>query len=289
VNRLVDVFVLSALAISVLVNAAPSPSFAAEQIIVGGRTRTFVLERPSSPGPRPTIILLHGAGGSGAAMAQSEAARLGLQAGFVMVFPDARARRWSHLPPGKEADELAQAFREDGGAPDDVGFLRTLVADLVRHGISNAKQVYLAGVSAGGVLTLRMACLGEGTFAAIALVVASMPDATGAVCRASGPLPVLMIHGTADDVMPYVGGRGVLPGTQILGPYSIWPAERMVEFFRRHNGCAEPAERSVLSGSNPHRVEVARSIKCRGGAVFAYRVVGGGTIFSSRLRPPVNC
>jgi len=266
------------LVLSAVMMAAAGPGIAADpmQLIVGGQTRTFVLERPAASGPRPTMIILHGAGGSGVREAQSGLWRSVPQAGFVAVFADGRANRWNHLPPGKEQAQLAEAFQQHGGAPDDIAFLKALVADLVQRGTADPKQVYLAGTSAGGVMTLRMACLGERTFAAIAVLVASMPDVTGAGCRPPSPLPVLMINGTADDVMPYGGGLGVLPNSTTRGLYSVWSAERMAAFFRQHNGCTEPAEKSVAPGRYPLRVEVERSARCSGGPVHAHRVVGGG-------------
>jgi poly(3-hydroxybutyrate) depolymerase len=280
VNRLIEAFVLSTVVILASVHSAAAEPM---QLVVNGQTRTFVLERPAAPGPRPTIILLHGAGGSAAREAQSDLGRLAPQAGFVAVFPDGRGARWNHLPPGKESAQFVQVFREHGGVPDDVAFLKALVSDLVRRGISDPKRVYLAGVSAGGVMTLRMVCLGDGIFAAIALMAASMPDATGADCRLPAPLPVLMIHGTADNVMPYGGGFGQLPDGKGRGVYSVWPVERVVGFFRQHNGCAAPAEKSVLPGSNLHKVEVERSSKCSGGRVAYYRIVGGG----HNIRPQI--
>ncbi len=246
------------------------------QLVVNGQTRTYVLERPAASGPRPTMIVLHGSGGSGAREAHSGVWRPASQAGFVAVFPDGRANRWNHLPPSAEAQQLAQTFQQHGGPPDDVAFLRALVADLVQRGIADPRQIYLSGISAGGVMTLRMACLGERSFAAIAVLVASMPDVTGAVCNPAKPLPALMIHGTADDVMPYGGGLGVLPNSAIKGFYSVWAVERMAGFFRQHNGCVEAAEKSATSAQGPHRVEVERSTKCSGGPVQSYRVIGGG-------------
>jgi poly(3-hydroxybutyrate) depolymerase len=76
------------------------------QLVVNGQPRTFVLERPAATGPSPTMIVLHGAGGTGAREAQSDLGRLAPQAGFVAVFPDGRANRWNHLPPGKESAQL---------------------------------------------------------------------------------------------------------------------------------------------------------------------------------------
>ena len=74
------------------------------------------------------MIVLHGAGGSGAREAQSGFWRSAPQAGFVVAFADVRANRWNHLPPGKEQAQLAQAFQQHGGAPDDVAFLKALAA-----------------------------------------------------------------------------------------------------------------------------------------------------------------
>jgi hypothetical protein len=56
----------------------------------------------------------------------------------------------------------------------------------------------------------------------------------------------------------------------------LWPAERVVRFFRDLNGCTEPAERSVMEGQRPQPIEIERSTRCRSGAVLFYRVVGGG-------------
>src|SRR4029453_4935889 len=53
---------------------APAPATTAgaqvTQLTVDGRTRTFLLARPSEQGPRPTLILVHGFGGTGADIAK---------------------------------------------------------------------------------------------------------------------------------------------------------------------------------------------------------------------------
>ena len=41
------------------------------QLIVNGQARAFLLERPIAQGPRPTIIMLHGAGGHAEAFARN--------------------------------------------------------------------------------------------------------------------------------------------------------------------------------------------------------------------------
>jgi poly(3-hydroxybutyrate) depolymerase len=190
---------------------APGPATTtaaqATQLTVDGRTRTFLLARPAAQGPRPTLILLHGFGGTGADIAK----RSGLdqsapRAGFVGVFPDGLRNRWSPFPPGKEPAQFVEGSREVGGVPDDVGFLKALVADLVRRGISDPKRIYIAGLSNGGFMTLRMICADAPLMAAAAVLISGMLDLVGADCHPAKPVPVLMVSGTADQTVPYAGG-----------------------------------------------------------------------------------
>jgi len=236
------------------------------------RERTYVIERSSGEGPRPTIILLHGFNGSGANVARVPAfQQIGPRSGFVAVFPDGLGKGWNHWLPGKALPFYAQHSKEIGGAPDDIGFLKALVADLVWRGISDPKRIYLAGFSNGSFLTLRVICANTGIFAGYGLLAGVMPDLLGAECRPSGPVPVVMVNGTADDVNPYAGGM-VKPPNSI----SVWPSERLASFFRQHNGCQATAEQSVIPNAGPNKVELSRWKNCTGAPVEFYRVIGGG-------------
>ena len=248
------------------------------QLIVQGQTRTYLLEKAAAPGRRPTIIVLHGAGGSGAREAQAgDLGQLAPRGGFTAVFPDGRGARWNYFPAGKVPASYIQAFQSSGGVPDDVAYLKMLVADLIQRGISDPNRIYLAGKSAGGIMTLRMACTDAGMFAAIALLIAGMPESVGADCRPARPLAALMISGTADPFLPHGGGAIVSADSRLrsdeLG--SVWSTDRLASFLRQLNGCSAPAEKSFLSG-HPKKVEIDRSTNCAGGPVILYRVVGGG-------------
>jgi poly(3-hydroxybutyrate) depolymerase len=103
------------------------------QIAVDGYPRTYLIERPNTSRPSPTIIMLHGANGTAGAIAQlTNLARLGPQDGFVTVFPQSRASVWNRFQPGRESPQAIELFRKFGGPPNDIGFLKMLVADLVR-------------------------------------------------------------------------------------------------------------------------------------------------------------
>ena len=248
---------------------AATMALAAEplQINVGGQQRAYLLEHPAAAGPRPTLIMLHGAGGTAAG--EAWLGSVALAQGFAAVLPDGQGRRWNFHPPGKETSVDVEFFRQHGGLPDDVAFLKAIVADLVRRRIADPRRVHLAGFSLGGVMALRMACTHADMFAAIALLVSAMAEVNGADCRPARPLPALILNGTADPLIPYAGGRTSRGDT-------LWPAERLVSFFRRLNSCSEPALSSAVWNPQPQAIEVELSARCAGGPVAFYRVVGGG-------------
>src|SRR4051794_15373897 len=154
-NRPFEKFTLFVLLV-LLTSAAAAET---AQLIVSGQTRAFLLKRPVAQGPRPTIIMLHGAGRRPVDIAgETGLAQIAPREGWVAVFPEGRGSRWNFFPPGKESVKDLQYFQQQGGVPDDVGFLRTLVTDLIRRGVSDPKRIYIAGLSLGGVMALRMAC-----------------------------------------------------------------------------------------------------------------------------------
>jgi polyhydroxybutyrate depolymerase len=245
-------------------------------IVVDGQPRNILLERPKTPGPHQTILMLHGANGTAERIAQQTGlAHLGPQEGVVVVFPQSRANVWNRFPAGKESPQALEFFRKVGGPPNDIGYLKMLVAELVRRGISDPARIYLAGVSNGGFMALSMFCSEPGMFAGIGLAVASMTDQTGNECQSAKPLPIVMLFGTADKVVPFRGGPvAPLPGQQ-RSAFNVWSADRLTLFFRRLNGCDGQPERTVVPGQGTQTVEVERSTKCAGGPVLVYRVVGG--------------
>jgi polyhydroxybutyrate depolymerase len=241
------------------------------QLSVNGQARTALVERPTEQSPRPTIIMLHEADGTAAGIAHSSGlGRIAPRRGFAAVFPQGLAgSRWNFYPPGKETPGFLEMSRRVGGVPDDVAFLKTIVADLVRRRISDPKRIYISGTSNGGFMALRMICVDAEMFAALGLLISGMPDVVAAACNATRAIPVLMVKGTADPIVPHAGGlvANVLP---------VWPTERLVTFFLRLDGCSGPAEQAILPGQHPQKIEIDQWMKCAGASVVLYRIVGGG-------------
>ena len=240
---------LAAIAALMACSAAIDRGACAEtmQLTVDGHPRTYLLDRPNARGPSPTVIMLHGANSKAEGIAQGTGlARLGPQEGFVAAFPQSRANVWNRFPAGKELPQAIEFFRQFGGPPNDIGFLKMLTADLVRRGISDPARIYLAGQSNGGFMTLSMFCFEGGMFAGIGLQITSMAEKTGEECRPAKPLPVVLMSGSADVTVPYRGGP-VAPlnpqNPQAPRPtFSVWSTDRLVFHFRKLNGCSQPAE-----------------------------------------------
>lgn len=217
---------------------------------------------PAPQASAPTLVVLHGATISADLTARwSGFAEAAAAHGFAAVFPEGIYKLWNDA----RGDKLSSS--------DDVGFLRRLSKELVTRGVADPARVYIAGISNGGMMTLRMLCEAPELYAGAATVIANMPAEAGASCRLTKPMPVIMFNGTADPLVPYRGGGVGLTGSR----GEVWAAERTAAFIARANGCADLAERQVGSGGD--RIKVVRLdwAGCSSGrTVTLYRVEGGG-------------
>ncbi len=270
------IFAASALCAVLSTLAVPS---AADQITVYGSARTYTIVAPAAKGPQPTIIMLHDAKGAGAAIAQTtKLGTLAPQQGFVAVFPDGLRQQWNFFPAGKEPDFFVKASKASGGVPDDGAFLKGLIDDLVRRGIADPRRIYIAGESNGSLMALRMLCTDANLFAGAALLAPAMPETLGANCHPQRPVPVLLIKGTKDDVLPYGGGLVEPEET-----FRIWPTDRLIGFLQQINGESGPPQNALLPRKVPNVVAIDRWTACPGTPLTVYRVIDGAHIAPADL------
>ncbi len=234
-----------------------------------GIERAFLLRLPQGVhdvAGLPLVLVLHGGHGSGEKVARVTAfADAADRHGFVAVFPDAVGTHWN------------DGRGQPGETADDVGFLSALAADLAREFELDRRRVYATGISNGGMMALRLGAEATELFAAIACVAASIPEPVFRKRRPSAPLPVLIINGDADPVVPWEGGE-VRVQSNVLG--RVVSTEEMVRFWVEHNGCAPAPEIAWLPDADPHDGMRVRVETYRGGAddarVTLYVVEGGG-------------
>lgn len=187
----------------------------------------------------PLVIALHGRGGTGQRMAHWSGFDAKAESeGFLLVAPEGTGspRGWYTGFGG-------------GGAIDDVGFISALIDTLIARYRADRGRVYVAGHSNGGVLAHHIASDLSTRIAAAAVVAGAMGVRTGdgrtmTIEPPRAPVPMLIVHGDADDVVPYdaiaLAPRGSRPV----------PAPEAARFWARANECAvlEPQRDTIASG-----------------------------------------
>lgn len=176
-------------------------------------------------------------------------------ANFFVVYPEGIATSWN----------VGWIF--DSGA-DDVGFTNALIDSLhAQYGV-NLDRVYSCGMSNGGFFSYRLACELNDRIAKIASVTGSMSPALAPLCMPENPIPVMQIHGTADNVIEYNGSAGV----------SI-PIEDLLEDWRGHNSCSNVSDTIYIEDTDMTDGSTAQLVQhrdCADNTMIAfYKIIDG--------------
>jgi polyhydroxybutyrate depolymerase len=248
-----------------------------------GTPRNYFVHVPASyvrTKAMPLVIVFHGLHMNGRLM--SPLTRFDVLAdrkNFIVVYPDGLGNRWQ---------------TSYGGSPDDVRFVSDMIGDLSRKVAIDSRRIYAVGMSNGGYFTERLACEMPDKLAAIAIVAASMMDATAAHCAANRRVPAMFFIGTQDPLVPSEDGEhndtlgklGDAVGLSGLGNLSV-PMAKMggvmtereaVDFWCRHNQCSISPYTTNEPDKDPR--DGTRVIRETFGAynseVVLYSIKGGG-------------
>ena len=174
---------------------------AAETVRLGDRW--YEIELPANANGAPLILALHGGGGDPDQFASASGlARAATRAGFAVAFPAGTGRRGERLLTWNGGYCCGSAARN---GIDDIGFLKAVIKDAAdRFGVDGS-GVYLTGMSNGSILSETFAAKNPGMVRAVAGVSGTMDTSR---TRVQGKVPALIIHGTADTMVPYEGGKG---------------------------------------------------------------------------------
>ena len=168
-----------------------------QQLMSGQRQRAYRLfVPPAYDGHQrlPLVLDLHGSGGNPAGQARTSGFEtVGASETFLVATLQADGGRWN-VP-------------VQDNRPDDVAYVRDVIAHMAAQVCVDDTRVYATGFSGGGRMSSWLGCQLGSRLAAIAPV---------SGLRFSGPcsgrpLPVLTFHGLADPQNPYDGhaeGRG---------------------------------------------------------------------------------
>ncbi len=164
-------------------------------------------------------------------------------------------------------------------AVDDVAFLSNLIDSLRATYNIDPNRIYSTGMSNGGFMSYSLACELSHKIAAIASVTGSMITLKLNACNPPRPVPVMEIHGTADNTVPYNGSVSL--GTVAIPTLvDAWvqknqcnptPVITPVPDVNTADGCT--AEHYLYSGG------------LNGSTVEHYKVIGGGHTWPGQLFP----
>lgn len=264
---------------------APAPSDLDRRTMrFEGLDRTYYLSLPdrSADSPHPLVVVLHGGRSNASSIARTtEFHRLGRREGFAVVYPEVASGQsvWND---GRDASDTGV---------NDVGFVLRLIDELKRTASIDSDRIYATGASNGGMFTQRLACEPGTPFAAVAPVVANLPADLEPHCNPGRPIPILMIMGTEDALMPYEGGV-VARMIPLLGrgQGTVLSADATVRFWLRNNQCRGDREESMLPDSSPGdgtRIREARWRECaRDAEVIQLSVIGGGHTWPGTSEEP---
>jgi polyhydroxybutyrate depolymerase len=180
--------------------------------------------------------------------------------GAILIYPEPLAGRWGDAP-GPEARR-------------DSVFIHDLIAKFVARGIADRSRVFLVGIGTGGMMALRLACDEKNVFAGIAVLGASLPSDLEASCKPSHPIPLMMIAGTADPVVPVSGGKASLPHSKT----ELLPIDATLDLFGKAAGCTGGMTTTNFPDKDLHdgtRAYLDKLNNCKV-PVEAVRIEGGG-------------
>ncbi len=242
--------------------------------------RTYRVYVPEDYDPQQRyalVVMLHGAGGTGLTTAEAtEFNKLAEREGFIVAYPDGIARQWN--------DGRAYAISEQLlGIIDDVGFIVALAEHLQATYAIDAARTYAAGFSNGAMMAERLACEASDHFAAVAAVSGSLSVAYADAAPPGAPLPIMLIHGTDDSVIPYEGGYVI--GSTFMGV--VIPVEDAVRVWVARDAClASPTVTWDPFGDSDDGTRVWREEyhgALEDGEVIFYGIEGGGHIWPGTL------
>lgn len=164
-------------------------------LVVDGVERSYLVDAAPGPGdlPRPLVLAFHGFRHHAAGLRDGIGfATLAADGALVAVHPD-----------GRDGVELlgttGRGWDTGPGETRDLAFIRALLDAVEEERCIDRRRIFATGFSNGGFLANLLGCQLADRLAAVAPIAGAraLDD-----CRPAAPIPVLLLHGAADRVVP---------------------------------------------------------------------------------------
>lgn len=233
-----------------------------KKIKSGDRVRTYRLHLPvhyDGTKALPLLIVFHGSSASASVIERETSLDERADSlNFIVAYPEGLHRGWN------VGDCCNYSFVKH---VDDLGFTVALINDLA-HGLNlDTTKVYATGYSDGGTMSYLLACTYPEKFAAVAGVSGTLFDPYP-TCDSTRKVPVMVIHGTGDKQIPFIGRTGNTPATE-RGQHTEHSAPDVVHFWIGQEHCTQVPEQTK-SGT-----VIRDSYACGSSEVLFYTILGG--------------
>ncbi len=229
-----------------------------------GETREYVVYVPSSYSGSSAVPLLfnfHGYGGSaGEFMNYADMRVLADSETFILIYPQGSclngASHWNPSLPGEDNKSNA----------DDFGFVEAITNEISSQYDIDLERIYAAGYSNGGMMAYGLANYKSNLIAAVASVSGTMLDFNAPT---SHPMPVIHLHGTADEVIPYNGSN------------EYYSAQSVLDYWVHFNSTITSP---TVSSDSSSGIIIEHSLYDMGNqnvSVEHYKYIGGGHVWFS--------
>ena len=249
----------------------PPPAVQQKQLTVDGLSRSYRLFTPLSldrAQPAPLVLVMAGVGNTGQDMVTAtDFDRMAETGDFIVAYPEGVNETWN-------AGYCCLGRATTG--PDDVAFLTRVIDDVQATSKVDPERVFAIGFSAGAMMAHKLGCDVAGRIAGVGSVAGAMVLDE---CRPLRPVSVIEIHGTADGLVPYEGGRTAGGATQPSPP-----TREVVKRWAELNGC-QPTPATTAEGV----LGTSTWAGCREGtSVKLITIDGGGHTWFAPLLGPAS-
>ncbi|HJY87163.1 MAG TPA: hypothetical protein VKE24_10035, partial [Candidatus Acidoferrales bacterium] len=197
---------------------------------------------------------------------------------FLVAYPSGTGRS-SRMPTWNSGNCCGYAMENK---VDDVAFIRALIDNLEHNYSVDPRRIFVTGISNGGMMSYRIGCELADQIAAIAPV----EGAQNIDCWPSGPVSVILFHGSKDRLVPFRGGST---------PFQIGPRRtdnsvaNAVAFWVKQDGCSLTPKHEEMMQFTPTSIPAAKAARAshstpsRAGAILGPAAERAGIT----SRPPI--
>jgi len=238
----------------------------------GGLTRTFKFHVPPSctwDDEQPLVFALHGGGGNSdnmIALTLGGFNTLSDGEGFIVVYPEGYDKHWND-------GRGIQDYTSHRDNIDDVGFFSAMIDYFDGRLNIDRKRVYATGISNGSFMSHRLGIESPDRFAAVAPVVGQLTENLS-LLTPMGPIPVCIIVGIDDPIIPSTGGDITILNASGMG--RVISAADTVNYWVSNNGCDPTPVVTWLPDVDPADGTLVRREKYVNGTEVVYYAVEGG-------------